>query len=152
MNSNNSNPYIAHFCSQTDLINKFYHHANANYSVRQLLNHRNLKKEITELYGALISMENALKKASSSSALSESSLDDLLCFDNLRSLGNRMIIYDLCSGKGLASFFLSFMFPQSTIRMIDFERKIKLGHLSVLPNVYYQYLDIYSDEFLQVKS
>ena len=97
-------------------------------------------------------MEKALKKTSlSSSSLSDSSLDDLLCFDNLRSLGDKLIVYDLCSGKGLASFFLSFMFPFATIRMIDFEQKIELGHLKVLPNVYYQYLDIYSDQFLQVR-
>jgi len=165
ISNKNSNPYIAHLCAQSNLISTFYSHANTNYNVRQLLNHRHLKKEITELYGALVFMEKALKKktlssssssssesSESSESLSESSLDDLLSFNNLRSLGTRLIIYDLCSGKGLASFFLSFMFPLATIRMIDFEKKIKLGHLTVLSNVNYQYLDIYSDQFLQVIS
>jgi len=141
--SSSRNPYIQHFSEQI-WINSIKSLSVTNYAVKQLLNHRSLKKEITEIYGALVLMEKAARCYYN---IGDSS--NLLSFECLQSLNKneQLVFYDICSGKGIASFILSFMFPNSKIHMVDFNKSLKLGHLNEIKNVQFKYIDLYSSEF-----
>ena len=67
---------------------------------------------------------------------------------------NSLIFYDICSGKGISSFFLSFLFPNSKIIMIDNNSSIKLQHLSLpqCQNIQFYNFNIYSEECFQFLS
>jgi tRNA1(Val) A37 N6-methylase TrmN6 len=111
------------------------------------LNKRNLKKEITEFYGALVCMEKSARSGLATYHFD----DDVLSFQALCILdrANRLVIYDICSGKGISSFFLSFMFPNAIINMVDFDKDLKLEHIGILDNVNYNHADIHSEAFEQ---
>ena len=80
------NLYIEHF-RREPWIPLVLEYAESNTSVRQLLNHKNLKKEITEMYGALIRME---KSAHALVQMSHKE-DNYLAFAALRELKSRFL-------------------------------------------------------------
>jgi hypothetical protein len=134
------NPYIDHFRRQP-WIPTVLECCNSHIGVRQLLNHKHLKKEITEMYGALMCMKRSLP-------LHSLEWDDqFVSFESLKELKSNFVIFDICSGKGVASFFLAFMFPEAIIKMIDKDKDLKLEHIRVHTNISYQHADIHDPLF-----
>ena len=84
-------------------------------AVKQLLNHRFLKKEITELYGALARVEECLARAASLDARhrycapcaprkalpEDDASSSSAMFPLLRRHAHRVVLVDLCCGKGV---------------------------------------------------
>lgn len=122
-----------------------------NEVMRRLMNHKSLKKEITELMGALCTIEHVLKKETLAlpDICSTCNNDDNVEFGTILSLEKDIVFYDICSGKGVASSFLTLMFPQAHIKMVDFDNFLNLEHLQLpcMQNVSYNHLDIYTDAF-----
>lgn len=191
-----NNIYISHFCHQ-EWLGPLRELADRNDSIRKLLNHKTLKKEITELYGVLSSFEKSLQRSSGIwnnvnddvGEYREESKDDnrkemeailkseediimmkeeegMIQAQNLNSSRSKnslfpilqyldsthqLRFYDICCGRGIASFFLSFMFPHTQIILIDSNQNIKLDHFKIpqCQHLEYYYYDIYSEEFYQ---
>jgi hypothetical protein len=156
-----TNSYISEFC-QNEWIFSLRQLADENQAVRKLLNHKSLKKEITELYGALHLFEKFLQKSHSlllsqndnkmkntPAVFSDNPCDPFPLLHHLDET-HHLAFYDICSGKGIASFFLSFLFPHSKIILIDSDPTMKLDHLliSQCSHVKYFNYNIYSNEFL----
>lgn len=118
--------------------------ADTDYSVKQLMNHKQLKKEISETIGSLCQVERALR-----GRCVDRTFGPLLSFEALKLNESKIKFYDVCSGKGLTSFFLAFLFPSVQIVMVDFNANIRLDHLRSdrLKNVSYEHLDIHSSAF-----
>eukprot|EP01127_Copromyxa_protea_P006816 TRINITY_DN1678_c0_g1_i1.p1 TRINITY_DN1678_c0_g1~~TRINITY_DN1678_c0_g1_i1.p1 ORF type:complete len:224 (-),score=19.29 TRINITY_DN1678_c0_g1_i1:55-726(-) len=55
----------------------------------------------------------------------------------------RLVFFDMCSGKGYLSCLLSFVYPEATIIQIDNNRKMNMSHLEKLPNVEFHILNIF---------
>jgi hypothetical protein len=143
------NNYISQFC-RNPWITSLREMANENEAVRKLLNHKTLKKEITELYGVLTLFERSL---SQSCPLQDTENDRTThepfpCLHDV-DRNHRLVFYDICSGRGISSFFLSFLFPNSRIRMIDSDSKMKLNHFEIpqCQHVKHFNFDIYNDDF-----
>jgi hypothetical protein len=133
--------------------------ANENESIRKLLNHKTLKKEITELYGVLSLFERSLshcypKQATENDEISrttpttEQNDEPFPCLFALDQ-SHRLTFFDICSGRGISSFFLSFLFPNSKILLIDSDSTMKLNHFEIPQCQHVQHFNynIYSDEF-----
>eukprot|EP01041_Mallomonas_annulata_P002220 gene2220-4315_t len=140
------NEYITHF-SGSPWVSSIRDVCRVDYSVKQLMNHKSLKKEITETMGALCLAEQAARRLEDSDISIAGS--PLILLTRLRQLGQRLTIYDVCSGKGLSSFFATFFLPEARIVMIDFNAKIRLDHLKnpICTNISYEHMDIYKQTF-----
>jgi hypothetical protein len=114
------------------------------YPAKQIMNHKHLKKEITEAFGALKVAEKALRR--SVGAPHCDSDRELLTFEYLKRYQNKLVFLDMCSGKGIQSFLMTFLLPGSDIVMIDFNAKIKLEHLQHprMHKIKFMHLDIYA--------
>jgi hypothetical protein len=127
------NPYIMAF-SDMPWIPEVYEAVRDSYAVKQIMNHRNLKKEITESFSAIAMADKALRRASlPDTPFAEevnSDVDIDLSFSALRRRQSDLLFLDVCSGKGILSFLLTFLFPTAKVVMIDFNAKIKRDHLS----------------------
>eukprot|EP01112_Ceratiomyxa_fruticulosa_P006812 TRINITY_DN1769_c0_g2_i1.p1 TRINITY_DN1769_c0_g2~~TRINITY_DN1769_c0_g2_i1.p1 ORF type:complete len:208 (-),score=28.41 TRINITY_DN1769_c0_g2_i1:63-686(-) len=60
-----------------------------------------------------------------------------------------IVLFDVCSGKGNLTTLLSFMFPLLKIFMVDKDKKMNIEHISKLPNVRMEYMDIYQKKFVE---
>ena len=98
-------PYIDHFCNQL-WISTLFTLAMENSGVRQLLNHRSLKKEITELYGALVLMEKYARRHFN--ILASDTLLTFECLYRIEAQG-QLYLFDLCCGMYSSSFHLQFI-------------------------------------------
>jgi hypothetical protein len=143
------NQYIASFC-QNPWLNEIREIAYNNSGIKKLLNHRSLKKEISELYGVLRLVELMLRRVTCSTVEHEDSDDDcILDFKLIKEYQHQLVFYDICSGKGIASFFISLLFPKSQIIMIDFDASIKMEHIEIsqCSNITFIHMDIYHNNF-----
>lgn len=142
--SKKDNAYISAF-SHCSWVSSLRELARKKLSVRKLMNHRCLKKEISETYGTLCLAEKCLRR------FSRNSCDDssLLNFSMLNEHSHRIVFYDICSGKGISSFLISQLFSSSTIFMIDFDKRMNLDHLHIsqCANIKYCHLDVTSKDF-----
>ena len=78
--------------------------------------------------------------------------EPLLTFTSIRENMASIVIYDVCSGKGILSFLLSLLFPDiPKIVMIDSDANMKLEHLDskYCSRITYKHCDIYSQDFSQ---
>ena len=53
----------------------------------------------------------------------------LLSFEAITESQDQLSFYDICSGKGVASFFLCLMFPLCEVTLVDFDKKINFEYL-----------------------
>lgn len=162
----NDEPYNSYLLSfaKSNFIDIISELVETNNSIKKLMNHRSLKKEITEAYGAIQLIENVLVKSIEISKFefleARSILDSTLVntesidiheFSNCKALQERLVFFDICSGKGILSFLLASMFPLSKIHMIDFNSKIKADHLrdNHCKNINYMHMDIFQESFYE---
>jgi len=137
------NPYIREFCRQP-WIKDVLDLSHSNYSVKQLMNHKSLKKEVTETWGALKLVERGFRRKTGGSMTIPSD-----SFESLKKHSQKLLFFDVCCGKGIFSFLASFMFPDAEFVMIDFDAKIKFEHLHIeqAKNISFRHIDIYTSEF-----
>eukprot|EP01038_Epipyxis_sp_PR26KG_P003990 gene3990-5714_t len=153
------NPYIKLFCS-LDCISQLQHLTKVDNAIKQLMNHRHLKKEITETVGTLHIFEmllNRLHKMSIANNNGRYQCDLLLVnesnkpFSYLQAYSQRLVFYDICSGKGTSSFIIKCFIPNATIHLVDNNSSINLNYLnSDIPQcqqLSFHKLDIYSSDF-----
>ncbi len=101
--------------------------------------------EITELMGVLCQTEKLLRKK-----LRRQCQSPLLSFELITELQDRLDFYDICSGKGIASFFICLMFPLCKITLVDFDNKINFSYLEtprLLAAMRRVHMDIYLPSF-----
>ena len=117
-----------------------------DYSIKQLMNHKSLKKEITETFGALCLVEKALRRRETKSFENTPILE----FSAIQRMASNIVFYDICCGKGISSFLISCMFTHPKIIMVDSNSKIKMDHLNspTMSNTTFKHLDIFSNEFV----
>jgi hypothetical protein len=153
------NRYVSAFCRDERMIQRLLEMVECNIAVRKLLNHKCLKKEITELYGALTLIERALAKKFSLNDMEAASNTPIsYCqpcfgdgfhesnpaqeswvnsdpyhigdFPNIRKHMHRLVFYDICSGKGIQSFLLLQLFPEiAKIVMVDADTHMQVDHI-----------------------
>jgi hypothetical protein len=155
------NAYISAFCRESEWLQELRNLVEIDPNIRRLMNHKSLKKELTECFGSLCLVERALRRIITGS-IEEINLhrnhdsdngietENFLSFAAIRYFSNRLVFYDICSGKGITAFLLAFMFPQiPKIVMVDNNSKIKLDHLSIsrCQNVEYQHFDVFTHTF-----
>lgn len=116
-----TNPYLQEFLG-SDLCRALQ----SDPALASWANKRSLKKEIIEGMATLHRIQEQLE--------TETTVDDKLVF------------FDLCSGKGLLSIFLSKTYPTATIHMIDHNPKMVLTHLESTPNVHFHLMDLFSED------
>lgn len=76
--------------------------------------------------------------------------EPLLTFSAIRENMRNLTFFDVCSGKGILSFLLAMLFPETPrIVMVDFNADMKLDHLTseCCSNVTFEKHDIHSGEF-----
>lgn len=136
------NPYITEF-SRMPFVSDISHLAREYYPVRQLMNHRHLKKELAESLGAIFLAERAMRQLDSSRIYNS----DLIAFEALKLHQDRIVFYDICCGKGILSFLLTFLFPRSKIVMLDNNTSMNLEYLSDsrFSNTSFLCVDLFSD-------
>lgn len=157
--SDQVNLYIYNF-SQLSFLPDLVQQSKSNVSIRKLMNHKNLKKEITESYGVYRLIDHALSRLPNHNSSffqlrnchSEIECNDLIPLS--QNLSVKLVFFDICCGKGITSFLLAQLFPNCIIHMIDFNSRIKFDHMNELKNVHYHHLDIHSnlcEQFLKLK-
>lgn len=119
------NPYITAF-SKMPFIAEIMQLTRDYYAVRQLMNHRQLKKELTESFAAVCLAERALRSLHPSPCYD----GDLMSFEALRLHQDHIAFFDICCGKGILSFILTLLFPQAKIFMLDHNGNMNLEYLS----------------------
>lgn len=172
------NDYIKSFCHDSVTIDRLYATLENDASILKLMNKHGLKKELTECYAAICLVERTLRRkgtleedtsplpspSSSSSSQycvqciqstnnsggNEQIGEPLLTFSAIRRNASNLVFYDVCSGKGILSFLLCFLFPDiPKIVMIDFNLNMKLDHLKAecCKCITYKQCDIYTENF-----
>lgn len=135
-----SNPYLRAFAA-SGLPEVMM--ADDNFSSWTNIKGRVLRKEIAEASAAASRIPRAVAKARGLPAAAA----DGTCADDPLGDGDGVVLFDLCSGKGFTSIFLSHRYPKARILMFDFDRKMNLKHLpSLAPRVSFHRLNLYDDE------
>ena len=117
------NPYITAFIL-SGLAERIVELTKDSESVRKLMNHRKLRKELTESYGAIVLLEKCVHRLHNRQQQlqqhpiqqqhQEDDVPSQLSFPALQravSLRTSLIFLDICSGKGITSFLLALLFP-----------------------------------------
>jgi hypothetical protein len=62
--------------------------------------------------------------------------------------GDGVLIFDLCSGRGITGTILALEWPRAHIHMVDLEKTgaVRLDHVAALPNLAYHYHDLYASD------
>ena len=132
-----SNPYLRAFAA-SGLPEVMM--ADDNFSSWTNIKGRVLRKEIAEASAAASRIPRAVAKARGLPAAAA----DGTCADDPLGDGDGVVLFDLCSGKGFTSIFLSHRYPKARILMFDFDRKMNLKHLpSLAPRVSFHRLNLY---------
>ncbi|PRP89307.1 hypothetical protein PROFUN_02181 [Planoprotostelium fungivorum] len=97
-----------------------------------LLNHKALKKEMTESYSVYRQVKKMIEQIKHRHEGTECPT---------------IVLLDVCSGKGFASVLLTFKFPDLKIKMIDNDRFMNVKHLKSLPNIEMVYMDVHKEQF-----
>lgn len=137
------NQYITAFVNMP-WVPEIYQLVAECYPAKQIMNHKHLKKEITEAFGALKLAERALRRSMGAPHCDNDT--ELLSFEYLKRHQSKLVFLDMCSGKGIQSFLMTFLLPEADIVMIDFNAKIKLEHLQHprMQKIKFMHLDIYA--------
>ena len=123
-NNEDPHPYISGFLAQPWLKN-----VRSNPNWRSVLNHSHLKKEVTESWGVVLRLQRLVN-------------------EQLQK-GNKVTIFDMCSGKGLTGSCVAGLFPNVRVRLMDRNPKMKMFHLKDLPNADWTRLDFRDQEGLK---
>lgn len=161
------NEYISSFV-RSGLAARVKRLADSDRAMRKLVNHKKLRKEVTESYGALVQLERLLRRLATEQSQGiegadrgglqdESGVgsDSLLNFSALRvrSLSpTPLAVLDVCSGKGITAFLLALLVPSARVVMLDSNRHINREHLAhpACSNISFVCMDIHSTEFEQL--
>lgn len=121
--------------------------AHEHIGVKKLMNHSRLKKEITEAFSSLKQVDRLLSKRSDYVPVP---VNSHFIFPALLFFAPRLVLFDICAGKGILSFLLAFMLPAVRVVMMDCNKKIQLDHLNIdqcKAVVQFEVIDIYSSLF-----
>lgn len=140
------NPYIRTLC-QMDWMQELLELTHTSTPVKQLMNHKHLKKEMTESFSAIRLAERAMRRRDRRLQYSS----DLSTFEALREHQDKLVFYDMCCGKGLLSFLLTFLFPSARIKMVDHNRNMNMQYLSVprFRNTEFVLMDLFLDDSMR---
>ena len=95
-----------------------------------LSSHKQIKKEMTEATEQMDTMHELLKQAGAAG-------------DGLQSTdGKRLIVIDVCSGKGFFGVLMTYYFKQATIILCDKDRKMSKEHFAAMDRVHFHLVDI----------
>jgi hypothetical protein len=152
------NPYITAFV-RSGLARRLTELAGEDRAVHKLVNHKKLRKEITESYGALVLLEKCARRLTppppstqqQEEEQKKEGEDPLLSFSALHRLANTapLVFLDVCSGKGITSFLLALLFPAASVVMLDANSRINRDHLlhPACRRVTFEHMDINSAAF-----
>lgn len=151
------NPYITSFVSN-GIAHRMVEMGREDRAVHRLVNHKKLRKEVTESYGALVALERCARSLLQEHSgrnlsfnhqhqhtellrdCSAEDIDNLLNFTALRYFSEctrgqaeatrpGLTVLDVCSGKGITSVLLALLLPCCSVTMIDFNGNINRDHL-----------------------
>eukprot|EP01119_Soliformovum_irregulare_P021194 TRINITY_DN7009_c0_g1_i1.p1 TRINITY_DN7009_c0_g1~~TRINITY_DN7009_c0_g1_i1.p1 ORF type:complete len:298 (-),score=59.22 TRINITY_DN7009_c0_g1_i1:3-896(-) len=117
-------PYVEKWLKQD-----FLPQIRADINFYSILNHKQLKKEMTESYSIYRQVKKLIKQIGDQTSKKE------------------IVLFDVCSGKGFSSILLSFRFPNARIHMIDSCKVMNVSHLKSMPNVTLDIADIFAPSF-----
>ena len=63
-----------------------------------------------------------------------------------RERSEKVVFFDMASGKGFTSIVLAKKFPSSTVHMLDNNKNMNLSHLDAVPTVQFKNIDLFSEE------
>lgn len=126
-----ANPHIADFVKDQQLLDRFRSDPNFNHWSKKC----NIRKEITEAYGALWQIERCVPPEQQQTSPGGD------C-DKLHDSGEGLIFVDFCAGRGMLSIVLAHNFPKAKVLMVDCDAKIKLPHLNSMPTITHHLMDI----------
>lgn len=122
----------------------------------QLLNHKNLAKELTEAWTSYLKVVRLLERIDLSLAARRRQLElDPLCAGEADVEEPELYLFDMCSGKGFNVFLISKMLPGrfKKIYAIDKDQKMNLDHFAALSaeengtRVKFKYADVHHRRF-----
>ncbi|KAL3918391.1 MAG: hypothetical protein SGPRY_006039 [Prymnesium sp.] len=97
----------------------------------------------------LLAMRSRVKELSEGFAAYE--ILRSLVGEELTSCGGRgVVVFDVCSGKGLGSTLLSFLLPNARIIMLDANGQMELAHVKSRPNLSFHHVDIFREETVAI--
>eukprot|EP00966_Prymnesium_polylepis_P038186 885318-Prymnesium_polylepis.1 len=93
---------------------------------------------------ALLAMRSRVKEVSEAFSVCEV-VRSVAGAERIQGGGEGMVVFDVCSGKGLGATLLSFLLPKGKIVMLDANGHMELSHVQARPNLSFRHLDIFSD-------
>lgn len=91
----------------------------------------------------LLCMRSRVKEVSEASSMCEA-VRSLAGAERMSSGGEGMVVFDVCSGKGLGATLLSFLLPRGRVVMLDSNGGMDLSHLRARPNLSFRHVDLFS--------
>ena len=110
----------------------FFHRLMSNERLRRLFaDDKRSYKEVTEAYGAARRVSDVLARLGASPD------------------GGGAVLFDACSGRGIAAVLYAHWFPRARVVMMDANGEMDLSHVREVPNLRFRHVDLFGESVVE---